>query len=251
VLLDALVFSSLWVAAAAAALTVACSLAMGIPPAASAVGLAFTGTLVVYNIDRLRDLDRDRATSPDRSAFVERRAGALALLTGVTGLASLGFALAAGPRAWLVLAPVLVLGLFHRRLKHVTFGKSAYLTAAWLAVVAGVPAVIDPAAVHVGWVVGVAGGAIFANAVASNVRDFEVAAARFGSRRALGAARAIAAAGAVAGALAPAAVLPLAAVPIVTLTVLLPFRPTERYGLVGVDGALLAGALASAALSGL
>lgn len=248
-LLDALVFSSLWVAAAAGALTAACSLAMGIPVAAPAVGLAFTGTLVIYNVDRLRDLDRDRATSPQRSAFVAKQAGRLTLLSCAAGLAAAGFALAAGPRAWIVLAPVLALGLFHRRLKHLTFAKSAYLTAAWIAVVAGVPAVIDPAATQIGWAAGIATCAIFANAVASNVRDLERAAARVDPRRVLDAARAVAAAGALIGAAAPAPARALLAVPLATLIALLPFRAGERYGLVVVDGALLLGALVTAALA--
>ena len=41
---------------------------------------------------------------------------------------------------------------------------------------------------------------------------------------------------------------PLAFLPGAVLAVLVPFRPTERYGLVAVDGALLAGALLAIAL---
>jgi hypothetical protein len=64
-LLDALIFSSLWGAAAVSALVAASSRAMGVEIAPDAVGLAFSGTLVVYNLDRLRDLDGDRCSSPD------------------------------------------------------------------------------------------------------------------------------------------------------------------------------------------
>ena len=63
-LLDAVVFSSLWLALTAAALLVAASGALGATADPRAVGLAFFGTLVIYNLDRLRDLERDRATSP-------------------------------------------------------------------------------------------------------------------------------------------------------------------------------------------
>jgi hypothetical protein len=247
--LNPLAFSSLWVAAAAGALVVACSLAMGIPAAAPAVGLAFTGTLVIYNVDRLRDLERDRKISPLRSAFVERHRNALTGLTASAGIASLAFAIAAGVTACLVLAPVLALGLMHRRIKHLDFGKSAYITVCWVVVVAGVPVAVNPAAAHLGWVVPIIGCAAFANAIASNIRDFEVAAARFGVRPALFVARLFAAAGSVLGMWAPPVVRPLLAVPLATLAVLVPFRPSERYGLVWVDGALLAGALAAAAVS--
>jgi len=247
--LDVLAFSSVWVAVAAGALAVACSLAMAIAPPLSAVGLAFAGTLVVYNVDRLRDLDRDRETAPRRSAFVDAHGGQLALAVLVAGIAAAGFALAAGPAAWLVLGPVLALGLLHRRIKHVTLGKSAYLTASWVAVVALVPAATASDARAVAWVVAIAACAIFANAAASSVRDHEVAAARFGAGPTLRAARLVAAGGVAIGAAAPPGVRPLTWVPLATLTVLLPFRDSERYGLVGVDGALLAGALASAACS--
>jgi 4-hydroxybenzoate polyprenyltransferase len=242
-MLDVLAFSSLWVAAAAAALAAACSLAMGVPVAGAAVGLAFAGTLVVYNVDRLRDLDADRATAPDRSAFVARHGGGLALLTIAAALASLGFALAAGPRAFAVLVPILGLGLLHRRLKHLGFGKPAYLATAWIGVVVGVPALIDPAATHVAWTLGITGPALFANAVASNIRNVEVAASRFGPRPAQGVARACAVLGVVVAATAPVPARSLLAVPAATLLALLLFRPGERYGLLIVDGALLAGAI--------
>lgn len=245
-MLDALVFSSVWVAAAAGALAVACSRAMGVPVAAPAVGLAFAGTLLVYTVDRLRDVERDRATTPRRSAFVDRHGGGLALLALGAGLASCVFALFAGPRVWLLLAPVLVLGLLHRRIKHLTFGKSAYITGAWVAVVVVVPAAIDPDAAAIGWAAAFTASAIFANAIACDIRDREVAAALLGERRALVAARACAAGGCLLGLVAPAPARNLVALPLATLLVLLPFRPSERYCLVAVDGALLVGALVAA-----
>ncbi len=63
-LVDALVFSSLWLAATAAALAAAASRGMGAPADLRAVALAAAGTLVVYNVDRLRDVDRDRFIAP-------------------------------------------------------------------------------------------------------------------------------------------------------------------------------------------
>ncbi len=96
-LLDAIVFSNLWVAAAAALLTAAAARAMGVAPAPAAVGLAASGTLMVYGIDRLRDVSADRETAPARTAFVEQNRRALTALCGGAGLAALGFAAAAGP----------------------------------------------------------------------------------------------------------------------------------------------------------
>jgi hypothetical protein len=247
-LVDALAFSSLWVAAAAGALCAAASLAMGAAPALPVVGIAVAGTLFVYNVDRLRDVERDRATTPERSAFVARHRGALTGLAGAAVATSLAFALRVGAGPALLLLPVLAAGLAHRRLKRIPFAKSAYVTAAWLLVVVALPAVAGPATANAAWTAGVLGAAVFANAIASNVRDAEAAVARVGARPALNAARALAGVGVLLGAAAPPPVRPLLAVPLATLATLLAFREGERYGLIVVDGALLAGALLAVAV---
>jgi 4-hydroxybenzoate polyprenyltransferase len=261
--LDALLFSSLWVAAAAAGLALATGevLSGGAPGAgasfladeiAGPALLAFGGTLAVYGIDRLRDLARDRASAPLRSAFVERHQSALEWLAAAGGLAGAAGGLLAGASALCPLLPALPLALGHRRLKHLWAAKALYVTAAWVLVVVGVPAVTQRAAAgSVAWAAGILGLAIYANAVASNVRDAEAAAARFGPRRALGVARVFAAASALAALAAPAALRPLGLVGAATLVALLGFRSSERYGLGVVDGALLVGALAALASSGI
>ena len=141
-MLDALVFSSVWVATAAVALSAAAALAMQTQPAATVMALAFCGTLVVYNVDRLRDLARDRETAPARSHFVETHRQALTLVTGLAAAASGALALAAGPRVIALLAPVLLAGLFHRRLKRFGWWKPFYVSLAWTGVVVGLPAVL-------------------------------------------------------------------------------------------------------------
>jgi hypothetical protein len=246
-LLDALVFSSLWLAGAAAALCVASSLALGARPRASVAAVAALGTLVVYNADRLRDLARDRETAPERSAFVERHAGALRVLALLSATAATALALRLGAGAMGLLAGVLAVGLLHRRLKRLGMLKAIYLTLAWLAVVVGLPALEAARPRDLGWALAFLGTALFANAMASNVRDGEAAAAHFGPARVLRVARLLAAGGSALGVAAPAAVAPLAAVPLVTLGALLRFRGGERYGLLVVDGALLAGALVAIA----
>jgi hypothetical protein len=89
----------------------------------------------------------------------------------------------------------------------------------------------------------VVGAAVLANVVLSNLRDREALAGRLGARRALPLAAAIALAGFAAALLAPPAVRPLAALPLAMAAAALRFRPSERYGALVVDGALLAGAL--------
>jgi 4-hydroxybenzoate polyprenyltransferase len=240
--IDALVFSSVWLAAAAGGLLALASWAMGIETRPAAVGLAASGTLLVYNLDRLRDLERDRTTAPRRSDFVAAHHGSLVGLATAGAAAAAAFGLAA-PRAAIVLLPILCLGLFHRRLKRFENAKTLYITASWLGVVVGLPWALDPSASQIPWVVGILGCALMANAIASNVRDHEAAAARIGPRRALRIARLVAGAGVACACVAPGPARFAGGVPLATFAALLAFRPTERYGLIVVDGALVLGAL--------
>jgi len=245
-LLDAVVFSSLWLAAAAGALLAASARGLEVPIDPRLVALAAAGTLVVYNLDRLRDLERDRLTAPARSRFVERWRSALVLLTAAAAVAAAALAWLTGPRVLAVLLPTAAAGLFHRRLKRLTWAKGAYIAAAWTAVVVGLPwvtagAVRQPVATTL-----VVFLAVYANAIASNVRDAEAGAARVGLRRALQLSRGVAAASLALAVLGPAPLRPLLALPLLTLASLVAFRGDERYGLVVVDGALLAGGLIAA-----
>jgi hypothetical protein len=109
------------------------------------------------------------------------------------------------------------------------------------------PAAADPAAAHVGWVAAVVGATVLANVMLSNLRDREALAGRLGPHRTRRIASAVLLAGLAAALLAPAPVRPLAALPLAMAFALAFFRPSERYGALAVDGALLAGALAALA----
>jgi hypothetical protein len=250
-LVEPLAWSGLWVALAAGALAAAASGAMGLGPASEVVALVAAGTFVVYAVDRLRDVARDRETAPRRTAFVERHARALAAAAAVAGAAAVALALRVGPSAPLVLAPVAALGFGHRRVKHLAFAKSAYLTLAWVCVVVLFPALALGGAHHVAWAALAIGAALQANAIASNVRDREGAVARIGTGPALRLAHGAVVLGIGVALAGPAPVRPLACVPAATGLALLRFRADETYGLVVVDGALLAGGLAALALAAL
>jgi len=245
---DPLLFSGAWVATAAASLCAASAHAMELPHRALAPALAFLGTLAIYGIDRLRDLERDRASAPLRSAFVARHHRELAGLAIVAGAGAALLALRAGPRALALAGAVAALGMAHRRLKRFSALKPVYLTASWLAVTVGLPAAVEPGASHLGWVAAVLGATLLANVVASNVRDQEALAARFGARRALRVARVLSLLGVALAGLAPPPARGLGAVPLATGIAMLGFRHGERYGLGAVDGALVAGALLALAL---
>ncbi len=236
-ILQTLAFSSLWVAAAACALCAAAGRAMAIEVAPAVMGLVFAGTLVVYNVDRLRDLERDRASAPLRTAFVERHELVLTLVCWVGAGVAVFCGLAVGAMAVLALVPVGLLGFFHRRAKRYSALKAAYITLAWLMVVVAFPAVAaaeahSPAAVA--WVLGLG---LLANALASNVDA--------PGSRGLALARGVAVLGVLSAFLAPAGVWPLASVPLAVAWALVRFEPEERHRLIVLDGALLWGGLAA------
>jgi hypothetical protein len=247
-LTDISVYSSLWLAATAAALCAAATLAIGGVIEPAALALAGAGTLIVYNVDRLRDLERDRDTSPQRTRFVERWRLGLSGLVLAAGVAAAWFAWTLGPGVALLLAPAAALGLAHRRLKHLPYLKGPYIAAAWVTVVLGLPWLLTSAPRNVAWTAALLFCAVLANALASSARDDEAAAARIGRARALGWARSIAAGATWAALLAPEAARHLLPIPGLTWLALLRFRDDERYGLLILDGALFAGAAASCAL---
>ena len=231
-MIDVLLFSGLWVAAAAAALTAASFHALGAGTTPSVVALAFLGTLAVYAVDRLRDLDRDGATAPLRSAFIARHLRVLQALSFTAAIVAALCALYAGPRSVGIAAAVLTVGLLHRRLKRWSLLQPIYVVCAWLAVVVGLPVVVTGDAARGGWVAAVLAPSLFANVAAPHAR---------------GVARACALVGIALAAFAPAPVQPMAAVAVAMGLALLGFRATERYVLGVLDGALVAGALLSLA----
>jgi hypothetical protein len=243
--LDPWVHSSVWVAAAAASLCSACALALGVAPRACVALLAACGTFAVYNLDRLRDLPRDRVTSPRRSAFVAAHRRGLAIGALAAAAVAVGLAGALGARVVALLAPVGAAGLLHRRLKRFALGKPVYVAAAWTAVVVGLPALADGPPRHLGWVAAPVFASLLANAIASNLRDGEAVASRWGPRVPLRLARGSALLGLALALLAPAGVRPLALLPAALLLALAGFRAEERYGLLVVDGALIGGSLAA------
>jgi 4-hydroxybenzoate polyprenyltransferase len=239
---DALVFSSIWVSLAAGVLCVAAARGMGVALPGAAACLAFAGTLFVYGVDRLRDVEHDRHTAPARSAFIESHAPQLTALTvGAGGLAAV-LAVRAGLAVAALAAPLGAVGLLHRRLKHIRVAKSLYVSGVWIAVVVGVPAASSGAPRHSLWTILILFSALYANALASSLREVTGPALREHTRI-LWLARASALLGVLGGALAPQSLRPLTCVPLATLAVLLAFRPAERYVAFAVDGALIGGAL--------
>lgn len=238
---DALGFANAVVVATAVALTAAASRAMELVPDPWLLALAGGGTLVVYGLDRLRDVSHDREKSPLRTAWVEQHHRVLVLTTALGALLSLVAGVRCGLRVLAVAGGVAALGLAHRRIKHLVFGKPIYLILSWTAVAVGLPWARDAGARHVAWTGGVVLFAMWSNVILSNLKDHE-AAAKLYPRLARRAAFVWAVVGTALALAGPPSVARLAPLPATMALAVLGFRRSERYAVWGTDGALLAGA---------
>jgi len=256
---DSLAFSALFPAAIAFTFSLVSSHALNADPTSRETlhfaVLAAAGSFVVYGIDRLRDRQRDRQTSPLRTAFTDQYATAIVSATGLAGLILL-ISLATAPlRIGLLCAVVGGLGLLHRRLKTIASIKTLYVSLAWTAVCGGIPWLAldttqrEPRAAAL--LAAILFASIASNLIASNLRDNEAHLLRSEPRRVLILGRIVALAGLALAFAGPAPFLALAWIPAFELLALGFFRPTEHYGHLGVDGALLVGALASLVHQGL
>lgn len=243
-LADRLAFT-LWLpAAVAAALSTAVGRVLAADDLVRWAVLAASGSFVVYGIDRLRDLERDRHPSPRRTAFIERNQRAYRIALAVAGLALALTALGSPLPALALCGATGGIGLFHRRLKRFPALKSLYVSVAWTGICVGLPWLAAPTATTRDAVAlsAILFPTFWANLVASNLRDDEAA---LDPTPALGLARSALILALAATCLAPATLAPLAWVPTLELLALARFRPTEHYGHLAVDGALLAGGLAA------
>lgn len=247
--IDALAYSGLWTAAAAGALAWAAGLGSTGGVATPRLGvvcvLASAGTVVVYCLDRLRDLNRDAITSPARTAFVSSNRRPLVALVAAASVVSLVAIWSLPISVWGVCGAVLTLGLMHRRLKSSRLRTLASVTTSWVAIVVGLPALVAGPDLRGGALLGTTCGiglAIASNAIASDLRG-----ARFDATGAIRLRRArLAALASCALCLMWPGVRAIALIGAATWVSVLFYRADERYGLVVLDGALLLGGLAAA-----
>lgn len=252
---DGLAYSSGIATAVGGALTFAVGRAFSIAHLGRWSALVAFSTFLVYTVDRLRDLPRDRAASPRRTAFVERHRETLALAALVAAIAAGLLVLSSPARVVALCAAVGGLGLLHRRLKRGLRWKIAYVTAAWSAVCVGLPWLVRDGSTGAGrrlfFALAFVGSAVLANVIASNLRAGKSRAEPQEASSALRLARNLALGGALLTAFAPPAVATLGFVPAAEAAALWCFRRSERYSHLAVDGALALGAsLAILALGG-
>lgn len=255
--LEPLAYSSVLAAGVAGALVAATQRASGMAIDLGIVVLACAGTFVVYNVDRLRDLARDRGEAPARSAFVERHARGLRGLTGLALLASVVASTQLEATGLAICGAVLLAGLAHRRLKRIRGIKTLYLVGSWIAVTLLLPLygmrdALSPDTDRTLWLAAILCCALVANFVASNLDrgPKRVALDAPARRRKLSVAIAVAGLGMGFALVAPEPLRPMLAIPSAQFLALVRYRDSEAYRAIVVDGALLVGAIAALLLAG-
>ncbi len=245
---EGVAYSSALAALVGGAMTWAVGQAFASPRLAHDAALVACGAFLIYNVDRLRDLARDYPGSPKRTAFVLRHRPWLVGATGIVGLMLLALLAAAPARNLALCLAVGSIGLLHRRLKQDLRFKIAYVAGAWTAACVGLPWLArrgaeDESGGAFAWSILFVGAALAANLIASNLREAKRSAASWSPKTGIVVARAMAIASAAAAGMAPEAVAPLGWIPAAEAVSLCFFRPSERFGHLAVDGALLLGAL--------
>ncbi len=205
-----------------------------VSPSYEILFLIFVGTLTVYNLDHLSDLNADRVTNPLRYRFIMSNLGKVFLLTRVSVLLSFVLVVEVGVGKILFLFPVFLFGIFHNKLKGNTFFSASYITISWIVVVIIFPATINGKfweSLPMGCVVGTA---LFANAYACGLREGQAAHTTIPKVPIL-----VAISGVILGLLF-SRLKQLIAIPAVTAATLFLFEEDELFETMYLDGALLA-----------
>ena len=131
--LEVLSYSSTLSAITGLALLLATNASFNRDSSLTTLSIVFFGTLSIYNLDRIRDLTRDTLHTPGRSKFIFRHKGKLGILCFGSGALTFSLLLFSELSMTLRLLPIILLGVFHRRLKTRPFWKSIYVAAGWAA----------------------------------------------------------------------------------------------------------------------
>lgn len=242
-LADRLAFSGLLAAAIGVGLSLFASRVLEAPGAARWALLTGSGAFVIYGLDRLRDVERDRSSAPARTAFIERHGrpltGAIAAALAVFALAWLGAPLA----IQLLCALIGLVGFLHRRLKRHPVLKTGYVSLAWVAACVGMPWIAAGRPSEGAWLAGSLLAVLEANLIASSLRDAETGSLPARPETILAAALASVALAMGLALVAPGRVPAAGWIALLECLALAGFRADERYGLIVIDGALLVGSL--------
>ncbi len=249
---EAFAYSSTLAAAIGGALTYAVGLALSAPESSRTAALVACATYFIYNVDRLRDVERDRATSPSRTSFVEQNRRLLTLASGLAAIVLAALLAAAPARVVALCVAIGTVGFLHRRLKQDVLSKVAYVSCAWTAACFGIPWLMGGAEAdrRAAFALAFVATSIVANVIASNLRVGKWDRSRESRANLLAIACGLAIGVVPLAALAPDGVAPLAWIPAAQAAALYFYRDSERFAQLAVDGLLAFGAALAILWSG-
>ena len=139
--------------------------------------LIFCGTLVIYNLDHLKDIDSDKTTNPKRVNFILSNKLLIYFIIGVSVVLSLLAVYFLGTH----LVPLIILpflfGLMHRIIKNSPVFSAVYITLSWLMITVYLPAYITGKPKEIIFLSIIIGVLLFLNAYTSSLRQKYYAAA--------------------------------------------------------------------------
>ncbi len=133
--------------------------------------LIFCGTLVIYNLDHLKDINSDKATNPKRVNFIINNKRLIYLITGISMILSVSAVYYFGIKLIPIIALPFLLGIVHRIIKNSPLFSAVYITLSWLMITVFLPAYLTDKPKEIIILSIIAGIFLFCNAYASSIRQ--------------------------------------------------------------------------------
>ena len=132
--------------------------------------LIFCGTLVIYNLDHLKDIKSDKATNPLRVNFIINNKRLIYLITVLSMILSVLAVYYLGIKLIPIILLPFLLGLIHRIIKNSPLFSAVYITLSWLMITVFLPAYLTDKPKEIIIISIIVGIFLFCNAYASSIR---------------------------------------------------------------------------------
>lgn len=233
-----LIYSSVFVSLISSILSIVCLFTLGNKISVDVTLLIFFGTLLIYNLDHLKDIGSDRFTNPERTKFIYKNELLLKTIVVISFAISTYLFFYIGIDMTSILIPVFVIGVFHWKLKNNQLFSIIYITLSWTVVVVIFPTlgVVDKNNNLLLTAI-IMGLSFLANATV-----FMASENKFRHTTVL-IAKVLVFIAVIVAILSPSQLKPFAFIPGLTFIALLFYKPVERYNLIYMDGSLLVGGI--------
>lgn len=202
--------------------------------------LIFFGTLFVYNFDHIIDIKSDRTTNPGRTRFISNNREILKLITVISGFISSCIFIIYHSAENFILIPALIFGVFHWKFKTKRVMSALYITLSWVLVVVIFPLAQDfELNKDTLFIISILGLTFLGNALVFMADDMNPAK----KLKTVHYSKIIVFIALIFSVTSPASLKYLVFIPALTLLGLVFYREDERYHLLYLDGALLAGGI--------